>query len=595
MQNTYRFKLGSSAKADLKFDHYQKRGEYLGLDLHQNTDDSEIFFSASGAYEKKLYGDSNINPDTKKTDREYEGKVSFRNRLTFNRDSEQSSYNTTLRASVFQQSDYAYIQNFEAYRSLKPGFHWYSSPILYNDLYNQDVNKWYINLSDTRKNSSFYIRADWRFRWNPVLEEYKLNYANLPELSYSLNGILGERPRISATNSKTNTTSTNTTSGFYPKIRYNTSIKLSRKDDYNEDGEYLKSLDTRLFTLNLSRSFNLFRFISYIPSAGVGNQAYWAYDVDETEKENYERMSYSYGNAGQVLRVGPTRYFFNFSHSLKYRFEEPPLDYEYGKIVYHNLGISHTLNPLNGLRLSANTSYDLRTRRGEQLKGIERDRFSNLNSDMSLSAIKNIYFSARYIHSIRHTEPLTSSMNFNYSINNIPLILIDKVDLFRFSTLWNHNFQNPRNSKLNININLNLAISKSWSLRLATHSENEKLYLYSRSLARKYKVEETEKNAGEYEHRNFFADLLNSINIFQPSKMRNSYFKLKSANISVNHDLHCWEMAFGYTLSQRFFNYGRVTQYPYFEHSFWFRINMKIETELGMDEKFRTQPPRVER
>ena len=112
-------------------------------------------------------------------------------------------------------------------------------------------------------------------------------------------------------------------------------------------------------------------------------------------------------------------------------------------------------------------------------------------------------------------------------------------------------------------------------------------------MAKKYEIEETEKTVGEYEQRNFFIDLLNSMNIFQPSKMRDSYFKLKSANISISHDLHCWEMAAGYTMSQRYFNYGRITQYPYFEHSFWLRVSMKIETSLGLDEEFETEPPEV--
>lgn len=590
MQNTLRFRLSKDAKGNIKFDHYQKRGEYAGVDLHQNSRDSEILLSTSGAYDKKIYGDSNINPDTGELDREYQGKVSFKNRLTFNRDSKNDNYNTTIRASIFRQSDYSYIKDFETYRPIKPGFHYYDKPILHNDLYNQDVNKWYIDLTDIRKNSSFYIRANWHFQWNPILEEYRLNYANVPELSYSLNGVLGESPsQFSTTNTKTNTGF-----GFYPKIRYNTSIKLTHQDYFDEDGNFIKSIDSRLFNLTLSRSFGLYSFINYRPSAGIGDQAYWAYDVDESEKKNYERNTYSYGNLGQALQLGPSSFYFNFNHALKYRFEEPDESNEYGKIVSHSMGLGQRSVPFSGLTFQANTSYDLRTKKGEKLVGIERSRFSDLNTQLNLTAIRNISVSERYIYSIRYNKPLTSNLNFNYSVKDIPFPIINKIDRFTFNSIWNHNIQNPRNSNLNLNNTFEVKISKNWRFNLSTHTVNEKLYLYSKSLAKKYEIEETEKNVGEYEHRNFFVDLFNSINIFQPSKMQNSYFKLKSANISVLHDLHCWEMAFGYTLSQRYFNYGRITQYPYFEHSFYLRINMKIETELGVKEEYQTEPPEVE-
>ncbi|MBU1076236.1 MAG: hypothetical protein KKH98_03015 [Spirochaetes bacterium] len=592
MQNTLRFSLSQDARGNIKFDHYERRGEYGGVDIHQNSEDSEILFSASGAYDKTLYGDSNVNPDTGEVDRAYRGKASFKNRLTFNKDAENNAYNTTIRASIFRQSDYAYIKDFETYRSVKPGFHFQDSPIYRNDLYNQDVNRWYIDLSDIRQNSSFSIKADWNYVWNPILEDYRINYANLPELRYSLNGVLGESPSLLSGTSSTNTNS-DTGSGFYPKIRYNTSVKLAHQDYFDENGSYLKGLDSRNFDLILSRTFGLYSFISYTPSMGLGDQAYWAYDVQESEKENYERNSYTFGSLGQGLRFGPSSVYLNFNHALRYRFKEPDELNEYGKVVSHSLGMGQRTALFSGLAFQANTSYDLRTKRGEKLVGIERDRFSDLNTQLNFSAINNVSLSERYIYSIRYDKPLTSNLNFTYTKSDIPFFLIDKIDTFSFNSVWNHNIQNPRNSNLSLNSRFSVILSKDWRFNLSTRSVNEKLYLYSRSLAKKYEIEETEKNSGEYEYRNFFTDLINSVNIFQPSKMQDSYFKLQSADISVIHDLHCWEMAFGYNLSQRYFNYGRITQYPYFEHSFYLRINMKIETEIGVDEEFQTAPPDV--
>ena len=587
MQNTYRYRLNKTTKGNIKFDHYQKRGEYLGVDFHQKSEDAELLFGTSGANEKKMYpNNSNINPDTGEVDKQYEGKVSFKNKVTFNRDSEYPNYNTALRASIFRQTDYAYIQNFEMYRSIEPGFHFNERPIYHNDLYNQDVNKWYVDLTDTRKNSSFSIRANWNFEWNYLSEEYRMLNANLPKLSYSLSGVLGEKPAPSKSESGTNKKKSNGF-GFYPKIRYNTSIMLSHMDYYDNDENYLKSLDTRDFKLNLSRAFSLYNFITYMPSVGVGNQAFWPYNVDDNEKNNCERMTYSYGNLGEVLRLGPTRFFFNFNHSFKYRFKEPPKTDEYGKVVSHKLDMSQTTTPINGIRFNASTSYNLRTKRNEKLKEIERDRFKDLNTQLSISAIKNVNISERYIYSIRHDKPLTSNLNFTYSVSDIPLWLIEKLGQFRFNSLWNHDIQNPRSSKLNVNIGLKVILNENWKLNISTQSLNERLYLYSKPPDNISEIERSE-------YRNFFTDALNSINIFQPAKMKDSYFKLRNANISLNHDLHCWQMGVGYTLSQRYFNYGRITQYPYFEHSFWLKINMKIQTELGVDEKKKTEQPEIE-
>ncbi|MDD5066512.1 MAG: hypothetical protein PHF84_05645, partial [bacterium] len=583
-QNTLRFKLGHTIANNLKFDHYQKKGEYAGIDTHQNSKDSEILFSASGAYDKKLFDGSNIDPATGEMERSYRGKISFKNRLTFNKDKENESYNTTLRMGLFRQSDYSFIQDFETYRTIKPGFHYYDNPILYNDLYNQDENNWYFNLNDQRKNSSLSVKGNWLFRWNAVTEKYQLNNVTLPEINYSMNGLLGENPYSGETNKGF---------GFYPKIRYDTSVQLAHNDYYNENGTYLKSLDSRVVNVKLSRAFNFLNLFSYNPGMGIGDQAYWPYNVTDSEKSNYEKSSYSYGFLDENMQLGPSSMYMNFGHSLKWRFKEPSADDEYGKITAHSLSLNNYIGLINGLTYYGNTAYNLRYKKDKKFTEIERSRFSDLNNRLTFSMLRNVSFSETYIYSIKFSRPLTSNMNLNYSLADLALPLIRKVDRVGFNALWNHNFQNPRNSNLNLTTSLEIKFDPYWSLSFSTHSVNEKLYLYSRSLAKKYKVSETENSSSTYEYRNFFIDLLNSINFFQPSKMQDSYFKLRSANISINHDLHCWELAFGYTLNQKYFNYVNSTQYPYFEHSFWLRINMKVETELGIKEDLKTEPPEI--
>ncbi|MBN1899507.1 MAG: hypothetical protein JW827_12085 [Spirochaetes bacterium] len=590
MQNTYRFRLSDDDQGNLKFDHYQKRGEYLGSDYHYSTKDSEVIASAGGAYDKKLFGDSNINPDTGEGEREYRGKVSFKNRYTFNRDKENENFNTTIRGNLFWMSDYSFIQDFELYRSTIPGFHYDEDPIIYNDLYNQQENDWYIHITDNRKNSSLNIKTKWHFQWNPVIENWKITDTDLPDISYSLSGTVWEPPSYTES---TNTASSNST-GFriYPNLRYSFGIQFYHKDYYDiTSGDFLKSVNYRRATFDLSRSFSLWNILQYRPSIGIGDVAYWPYDVDEQEKQNYDKQSYSYGNLSETLQMGPSSFHLGANHNLQWRFTEPPAEDEYGKIVAHSLGLYQRTAFISGVTYYANTSYDMRVKKNESLKGIERERFSDLNNQLNVSAVKNITLSERYVYSIRHLKPLTSNLSFAYNLSDFYLPYMEKGESFSASAGWNHNYSNPRASSLNINFGLGIKVSKNWRVNLSTHHVNEKLYLYSKELAEKYQVEVTENNAGEYEHRNFFVDLLNSINIFEPSKRKRSYFKLRSANISVTHDLHCWEMSFGYTLQQRYMNYGAVTQYPYFEHSFYLKINMRFETQVGINEQIRTEPP----
>jgi len=574
-QNTYKFSVTKDDTSNLKFDHYQRRGEYLGLDYHYKKEELEVLSSAAGAYDKKLFGDSNINPQTGEIERSYRWKFSFKNRYTFNQDEKNKGFNTTIRANFFKMSDYSFIQDFEMYRSVQPGFHYYDLPILRNDLYNQDANVWFIDVSDNRKNSQLSIKSKWNFDWNRIEEKWLLKEVVLPEINYTLSGSLGEPPKVSSTN-------TNKSFKFYPDLRYSFKMNFVHNDTYDvSTGKYIKSLNSRDININLNRTFSFFNFFQYIPNLGIGDRAYWPYNVSEQEKYNYEKLSYTYGNFSEALQLGPSSFNIRASHNLSWRFQEPPKEDEYGKITSHNLALSHNSSFIKGLSFNASTSYNLRVKKNEKIKKIEKERFSDLDTQFAFSLIKNINISERYIYSIRYSRPLTSNLNFRYSLSGLYIPFIEKDWNFLFSTIWNHNFTNPRLSSLNLNFNLNFRIGKNWNFSISTFSVNEKLYLYSRSLAKKFNEE----------YRNFLVDLLNSIDIFEPSKLRKTYFKLRSASISVNHDLHCWQMSFGYSLQQRFLNFGSYTQYPYFEHSLWLKVNMKYESKIGIDERIETRPP----
>ncbi len=575
MQNTYRTKLLGNDEIRFKFDHYQRRGEYAGIDYKLINDSSEIITSASGAYDKKLFGKSNVNPSTGEVERTYRGKFSFRNRYSFNYDEKNKSLNTTLKINIFRQSDYSFVQDFERLRSSKPGFHYYQNPIYNNDIYNQSDQNWYINLFDRRKNSSLLIKADWNFQWNSVKTNYILNSITAPYIKYSLNGSFLDYPSTSKSNFH-----------FNPKINYSTFISFQHNDYYDYYGNYLKSVDYRQIAGSLSKTFNIVNFVNYNFGFGLGNYYYLPYNVSDSEKNNYERNSYSYGRINETLQLGVSSFNFNFGHNYQWRFKEYSEDSVYGKVVSHSLSLSHLNRLVRGITYKVSTGYDLKYPKNEKFTGFVKDRFSDLNSYLYLTFIRNVSINDRYTYSIRNSQSVVNNLSASYSAGNLYVPFGVIIKSLSLSSSWRHYFPNPISSKLNIDFNMSIDISKYWSLSVSTHSENNKLYLYSKSLSEKYGV-------GQYEQRNFYEDLLNSVNVFNFDKMKDSYFKLKRASISVNHDLHCWQMSLGYSLNQRYFYYGTESQYPYFEHSFWFKISMKLESNIGIDENFKTEPPTV--
>ena len=426
----------------------------------------------------------------------------------------------------------------------------------------------------------------------------------MPDFHYSLHGIIGENPNaptfvqqketntVASTN-KLNTptiipsisNTSNASSGFYPKINYNLALNLSHLDQYDQYGMYLYSENIRSTSLDLSRDFVLTRFLTYRPDVGIGETSILPYNVSSEQILNDQIGTYQYGDVNQTLQLGPSSFYLNMQHTYEGRFTEPPIDIEFGKTIINHLAFNQFTSLINGFSYRGSSGVDLRTTQGEGIKEIDHTRFDDFNNLFDMTLIRNIYFSEDYIYSIRYGQPLTSNMLFNYSMANLNFPQLDMKGAYKFSTIWNHSFQNPRSSNMTIINNLDFDIGKYWKLHISTHSLNENLYLYSQSLVNGYQV--------QYLHRNFITDLLNSINIFSPSVMKNSYFKLKQANISVDHDLHCWTMSFGYSLNQRFFNYGATTQYPYLESSVWLKISMKIEPEIGMNETVTTQPPSI--
>ncbi len=573
-QNTYKTKVLKNGDLKIKFDHYQKRGEYAGIDFHYKTKEAEILTGIAGAYDKKLYGDSNINPETGEIEREYRGKVLFNTRVTFNQDKDNPAHNTTIRANFFRQSDYYFVYDFERYREERQAFHYLHYASFYHTYYAPTSHDWYIHITDVRKNSRLVVQTRWNFQWNNTLEEYKLNTALLPSIEYSLWGSI--------------IPSTKERKGL--DLNYNLNLKSTHTYYYDQYGNYLKAVNYRYGFVSLKRPVTLPFYVTFSFSGGAGLQEYKGYDITESEEENYKKLSYGFGQTDNSLQIGPSPFNLRLAHSLRFRFVEYSPEDEYGKIVSHTASISHYASFIKGIIFRASTSYNLRFKKTEKIR-IIKDRFSDLNSYLTVSIIRNLYLSERYVYSIRKSRPLTSNFSLRYSISDflIPYVFV-KINSFSFSFLFNYDFTEPRNSRMNITTSFNFEPFKYWKVNVNLNSVNERVYLYSKELAEKYKYE---GESGEYEYRNFLVDLLNSINIFQPEKMEDSYFKLHSASINATHDLHCWQLSFGYTLRQRFITYGRYLQYPYFEHQFWIKINLKYEPALKAEEEIRSQPPEI--
>lgn len=114
-------------------------------------------------------------------------------------------------------------------------------------------------------------------------------------------------------------------------------------------------------------------------------------------------------------------------------------------------------------------------------------------------------------------------------------------------------FQRYTNSYFSFNFGLTLFVSEFLDVNLTSGIRNSQIYLYFNDLAR-------ELNANP---RNFFEDVLQSINIFNESQLLNGLFKLQNISLQAVHHLVDWDLTLSFTATPLLITSGVTRRYEW--------------------------------
>jgi hypothetical protein len=563
IQNNYGFPLKNLFDVSLRADYYQFKGLYGGVSLKSSSkySSSDISFNVAndrilqpnGAYDNLFRYYHNIRQEFIL--------------------SQTGTSSTKIQLYYFNTSDNAFTRDYIANRATRGGLAVAGLDSLartYPDYTYYGSDSYYINIQDIRPNSSLSVQNTWGVQWNPVMNKFVLTSISLPSINYSLGHSL------SFFEKSTNASFAENALDFLVNgFSWNAGFSLQNIKYYDYSTEaYTESQLYRDIRINVSKQFNLANFLIYNPGVSVGDRETVGKDVTEYEKNNFDRMSYTYLNYNESLTMNIHTLFringftssFNISRYLSLDLSKK-YPSEYGGYTGH-AGTARYSFSLPWFTYSLSTSANLLVRTNQHLDLLDRNLYNNLQQNAGLSLFKVVSINDSYSYSIKDRQPVRNAVTFSVSGPAFRIFGMEFTGL-ALSTLLDYNFINPYQSYFSSSFSLNLEPVKSLKLSFSVNSRNNKLYMYSRELLAQYGM-----NPELY--RNVFTDLLDSFDFFDIEKRRRTNFKLKGISVNLSHDLHCWRLSAGYSLYQNYvyIPYYNNFQYPYWEHSLWVQINI---------------------
>ncbi|GEM_PF-3165004 len=419
---------------------------------------------------------------------------------------------------------------------------------------------------------------------------------------------------------------------FAANIGYSVYATMTHNDYYDmqDNGKLNRSTTQRDIKATTSRSipFKKIKWFSTSMNGYLGDTAKWGRNSDyqrmKRENENYRRQSYTYYGFGDRYRIGIKAVNVTLSHDMSWKTQPSTAFDEYGRRRSHNVGARYMMDFAH-FTANADISMNLLTKINERIDSLIKndhetvqeyrrrikptlDRLSplTLRSSYALVSASNI-FSVRlndtYVYNFTFYEQTNGRLEHIGSINNTlqmnntwsPRYITQLIDKnwtpFRSTLSWYHDYGNERKQTLDYSFGINIPLEKL-RLQLTLNGKNERLYYYNKRLAEKYIIYGDDGTVLEG-YRNFFTDLGNSLNPFNPVAQRDSYFKLRSVNFSLIRDLCCWELRASYSLSRQFMTVGKFINVPYFEHVVAINIQMRNQSDLKLSRLFRTDKPSV--
>jgi len=219
---------------------------------------------------------------------------------------------------------------------------------------------------------------------------------------------------------------------------------------------------------------------------------------------------------------------------------------------------------------------------------LDRQKYNNVSQVAILKPFPFLFFNDSFQYSLRDNKPVINILQMNLSHEKAISFLSGTIENIGWNLYYTQNFQNKISSYLTSLLRFKVKF-KYFDFYISTTSQNRDLYVYSKS---------TLKDLGKSEklYRNFFTDLADSFNFFDIEKRKHTLFNLLGISLSLKHNLHCWELEGGYSLTQRktYYPYDTNISYPYWEHSLWLQMRLVDFSDIKYKKSVTTEPPKFQ-
>jgi hypothetical protein len=583
IQNTFNTGLFNQLiDSSFKLDYYQFKGLYAGTSFKNSTKWSHSDISLNGAQDRRFAGGAYTSSN-------------FRHFISINQDftpRQSKDGSTSIQMYFFEASDNLFAYDYMANRVTSGGIALNNLALAGTKTYDYTYfsqNSWYINLTDTRGPSSLGLQTRWNLLWNNSRQKFIITSMDLPALNWSISG------RIDPFSIKSNSSSGTKVAGFFlNSFSWRVNASLDNQLINNADtGEYQKLQLSDNISTSLNKDLNFFNVFIFTPGMMFGYTGWTGMNLTDAEKSNFALQSYPYFsytenwrlNIHSLFRAPGMLNYFNVSRSIQYALI-PNLS-EYGRLKSHVISAAYQFS-IRNFSYSLSTSANLRAKTNERPSLLDPAIYNNLSQYVSLSLGGFAELRDTFAWSIHDQSPVRNT--FTLSLRTQPFSLAwMKISSLYSDTTFDYNYYNPLQSYLGFTFGLSFEPFKYTTMNISTYSRNSRLYKYSAELLKRYGYEPSQL-------RGVFEDLVNSFNFFDYSKRSSSEFKIQSVSVTLTHNLHCWELSAGYSLSQAYtyVPYYYNLLYPYWEHRFWIQINIVEFKSIQYRQEQKTPTPVVQ-
>ncbi len=380
--------------------------------------------------------------------------------------------------------------------------------------------------------------------------------------------------------------------GGYFKALYNIGASWNHQKNYDIYGNKFQEMWQANGQADLSLPMSFFRQLMLLnPKLSYGLKMQENIDPTESQKLEANRNSYHFAEVGMQAKWGPADYNFQIEYQLQRTFAEGLVEAPFYSYRKHQLSYTLMVAPLQDFYLTASGAYDLRDgyyREEDKwqdlvIKGHWILNFINFNNPVMIDFYKKyrlifsrIHFINNYNYILKTQKHGINDLSMKYELGNFYSSWIDHWELFSFGLRWYHDFQNRFRDRIFATWETKVRFFQHWKLTAGGNSILEQVYRY------------LNKDVAPS------TDIIQSLNLFSADERSQALFRVQKIYAELSHDLHCWEMTFGWSMVHNLQPFGLNLNHrlSFYEHVVYFSFRSKDLQDVGIPQSdiYRRKP-----